>query len=428
MSTKNFIGAFLIILFTHLLHSAAESFEHKKITFPDFIYERDKGNFTFSSTNTTTISQTALQLTPDTAHVKFIDLYYNKSGRIMYHQPFRLFNDIAEEEDHTTSSFNSTFVINMYRRPEWNVSGHGLAFLIAPNTTLPQSSYGQWLGLTNDFSDGKRENHFVAIEFDTVKQEFDPDDNHVGLNINSVKSEKDVSLKDYNITLQDGNSYSVWVQYDGKTKLMQVFMDVEGASKPPKPILRETINLKDYLKPESYFGFSASTGDPQIQLNCVRSWTLEIDVIPKKKDRKWLIIAAGVGIPVVIILLVLCAIIYEKKRRSRTSVEEQLELGKLKWLPGMSREFKYRLLKKATNNFHESMKLGEGGFGIVYKGILHDKDHHSSPTEIAVKKFSRDNIKSKGDFLAELAIIHRLRHKHLVRLVGNYSFFLFFIC
>ena len=90
----------------------------------------------------------------------------------------------------------------------------------------------------------------------------------------------------------------------------------------------------------------------------------------------------------------------------------------LRWLPGMPREFKYKDLKKATNNFHESMMLGQSGFGVVYKGILQDKDHKTS-TEIAVKKFSRDSIQSKDDFLAELTIIHRLRHKHLVRLVGN---------
>jgi serine/threonine protein kinase len=97
----------------------------------------------------------------------------------------------------------------------------------------------------------------------------------------------------------------------------------------------------------------------------------------------------------------------------------------------MPREYKYKDSKKATNNFHESMKLGQGGFGVVYKGILQEKDHNhnNTATEIVVKKFSRDNIQSKDDFLAELTIIHRLRYKHLVRLVGNpplHSIFLFF--
>ncbi|CAN6688341.1 unnamed protein product [Malus baccata var. baccata] len=65
------------------------------------------------------------------------------------------------------------------------------------------------------------------------------------------------------------------------------------------------------------------------------------------------------------------------------------------------------------------MRLGQGGFGIVYRGSLHDKDHANTNTsaETAVKKFSRDNIKGKDDFMAELTIIHRLHHKQLVRLV-----------
>ncbi|KAK9183592.1 hypothetical protein WN943_023936 [Citrus x changshan-huyou] len=401
--------------------AAAASFDHKTISFSSFVYERDHGNFTFAGENTT-IDGGALQLTPDTAHMRFIDHYYNKSGRIMYRHPFRLFSDDDGNRNNTyLVSFNSTFVINLYKSPAWDISGHGLAFVIAPNDSFPpESSYGQWLGLTNAFTDGNKANHFVAIEFDTVKQGFDPDDNHLGLNINSVVSRKNVPLKDnYNITLSDGTSYTVWVQYDGKSKLMQVFMDREGETMPQKPLLKETINLKDYLKPESYFGFSASTGYPHIQLNCVRSWTLDIDVIQtkKEKDRKWLVISAGVGVPLVAVLLVLCAIAYVKKRRSRVA-EPHHNLGKLR-LPGMPREFKYKELKKATNNFHESMRLGEGGFGIVYKGIIHHNDqYHVDNTQIAVKKFSRDSIKSKGDFLAELAIIHRLRHKHLVHLVG----------
>ncbi|KAF6161597.1 hypothetical protein GIB67_009476 [Kingdonia uniflora] len=59
------------------------------------------------------------------------------------------------------------------------------------------------------------------------------------------------------------------------------------------------------------------------------------------------------------------------------------------------------------------MKLGQGEFGIVYKGVLAEENN----MEIAVKKFSRENIQGKDNFLAELTIINRLRHKHLVRLV-----------
>ncbi|KAF2286357.1 hypothetical protein GH714_015366 [Hevea brasiliensis] len=293
-------------------------------------------------------------------------------------------------------------------------------------------SYGQWLGLTNASTDSNPENHIVAIEFDTLKQDdIDVlDGDHIGLNINTIKSEKAVSLDEYNLTLSPpppGANYSVWVDYNGTTKVMQIYMAKEGNSKPQEPILSHIIDLKKYLKKESYFGFAASTGDPQIELNCVLKWDFQIENIPEERDEKsWWKIVVGAGVPAGTITMITaiygCVHCMRKRRSSSSSgsrtgsaeAEEQAEFGKLKWLPGMPREFKYKELKKAANNFHESMKLGEGGFGIVYKGVLHEK----SREEIAVKKFSRDNIKGKDDFLAELTIIHRLRHKNLVRLVG----------
>ncbi|KAJ4769582.1 receptor lectin kinase [Rhynchospora pubera] len=62
------------------------------------------------------------------------------------------------------------------------------------------------------------------------------------------------------------------------------------------------------------------------------------------------------------------------------------------------------------------MKLGQGGFGVVYKGMLVGDNGEDIP--VAVKKFSRASTKGKQDFLQELSIINRLRHRHLVRLVG----------
>ena len=89
----------------------------------------------------------------------------------------------------TQASFNSTFVINIYKK-ENRPAGEGLAFLIAPDLSIPESSFGKWLGLTNANNDGKHTNQIVAKEFDTLKQEDDPGDNHIGLNINSVISKK----------------------------------------------------------------------------------------------------------------------------------------------------------------------------------------------------------------------------------------------
>ncbi|KDP47045.1 hypothetical protein JCGZ_10772 [Jatropha curcas] len=404
-NNQTFIIFFLFILefLTATANFTYESFQIEEINFFKF-----QGN--------STIYNHALQLTPETLNKAFLHTHYNKSGRIMYPEPFKLWSSSS------LASFNASFVINIYRELEWE-AGHGLAFLIAPNHSgLPESSFGQWLGLTNSSTDSNPLNHIVAVEFDTQSDQDGTIGDHIGLNINSVKSKTKVSLDEYNINLSPpppGANYSVWIDYDGLRKVMEVYMITEGNPKPEEAILSEEIDLKQYLKQESYFGFAASTGDPEIELNCVLKWEIQIYGISDEEDDKiGLKIGVGVGVGVGIgISIGIILVIYRSKRRkvkkeeSNNSIEKH-EFGKLKWLPGMPREFKYRELKKATNNFHENMKLGEGGFGIVYRGVL---DHQ---IEVAVKKFSRDNIKGKDDFLAELTIIHRLRHKNLVRLVG----------
>ncbi|KAE8008947.1 hypothetical protein FH972_005405 [Carpinus fangiana] len=361
------------------------------------------------------INSEALQLTTDTTSDH--DAISNRSGRIMYFKPFKLWSSSDDKQ----ASFNSTFVININRLTGWT-AGEGLAFLIAPDISIPAASFGQWLGLTNASTNGSQSNQIVAIEFDTEKQDYDPDDNHIGLNINSVISTKNVSLGPHNITLspEGSTNHKVWVHYNGSSKLMEVYMVRDGEPKPEKPLLSETINLKDHVNQESYFGFAASTGSfPAIELNCVLKWSLEVDVLKEESDSISLKIGLGVGVPAgVILLVVLCGVLYVKKRRRRSDEESNFFDKSLSWLPEMPKEFKYKDIKKATNNFHESMRLGEGGFGIVYKGILNIKDDNTS-TEIAVKQFSRDKIKGKDDFLAELTIIYRLRHRNLVRLIGG---------
>ncbi|EEC82192.1 hypothetical protein OsI_26331 [Oryza sativa Indica Group] len=69
-------------------------------------------------------------------------------------------------------------------------------------------------------------------------------------------------------------------------------------------------------------------------------------------------------------------------------------------------------LRAATGCFAERNKLGEGGFGAVYKGTLPDGD------EIAVKRLSKSSTQGVGELKNELALVAKLQHKNLVRLVG----------
>ncbi|KAF5742200.1 hypothetical protein HS088_TW09G00243 [Tripterygium wilfordii] len=66
----------------------------------------------------------------------------------------------------------------------------------------------------------------------------------------------------------------------------------------------------------------------------------------------------------------------------------------------------------ATDNFSNSNKLGQGGFGAVYKGVLSDGK------EVAVKRLSRTSWQGLEEFKNEVKLIAKLQHRNLVRLLG----------
>ncbi|KAM3706319.1 hypothetical protein ACB098_03G143700 [Castanea mollissima] len=97
----------------------------------------------------------------------------------------------------------------------------------------------------------------------------------------------------------------------------------------------------------------------------------------------------------------------QKKRRGSNDAEKLV-----KTLNDSSLNFKYSTLEKATGSFDDANKLGQGGFGTVYKGVLPDG------REIAVKRLFFNNRHRAGDFYNEVNIISSVEHKNLVRLLG----------
>ncbi|XP_024156021.1 G-type lectin S-receptor-like serine/threonine-protein kinase B120 [Rosa chinensis] len=74
--------------------------------------------------------------------------------------------------------------------------------------------------------------------------------------------------------------------------------------------------------------------------------------------------------------------------------------------------FRLRSILAAINNFYEANKLGEGGFGPVYKGILPENQ------EVAIKRLSKKSGQGYKEFMNELKLIAKLQHTNLVRLLG----------
>ncbi|KAJ6842127.1 receptor-like serine/threonine-protein kinase SD1-8 [Iris pallida] len=74
--------------------------------------------------------------------------------------------------------------------------------------------------------------------------------------------------------------------------------------------------------------------------------------------------------------------------------------------------FDFGTIAASTNHFSEESKLGEGGFGPVYKGKLEDTQ------DIAVKRLARTSVQGREEFKNEMVLIAKLQHRNLVRLLG----------
>ena len=340
------------------------------------------------------IVMNAIQVTPDLSK----DSIENYSGRAFYWKPFRLW---SRSKNLTTANFNTTFVLNI--SPRTTPGGEGLSFILAADATLPQNSEGQWLGIVNASTNGSPEANVVAVEFDTRKSyPEDIDNNHVGLDVNTIYSEPQVSLTNLSVNLSSDSDIKATVQYDGKN------MTVYVAS---KLVFSLPFNLSHYLPEEVFVGFSASTSN-NTELNCIRSWEFygsDIDDGDDDLELLWLWITVSAAV------LVLSGIFfYLYWQRKQALFAEDPYPGLEDQIKGSStapQKFLLKGLRKATGNFNHKNKLGKGGFGTVYKGLLANK-------EVAVKRISKNSSQGKQEFIAEVTTIGSLHHKNLVRLIG----------
>ncbi|XP_052201104.1 G-type lectin S-receptor-like serine/threonine-protein kinase At1g11330 isoform X5 [Diospyros lotus] len=96
------------------------------------------------------------------------------------------------------------------------------------------------------------------------------------------------------------------------------------------------------------------------------------------------------------------------ERSTKIMLDDNVSQVKLEEIP----LFKFEELTIATNNFHVTNMLGQGGFGPVYKGKLLDGQ------KIAVKRLSRSSQQGLKEFMNEVMVISKLQHRNLVRLFG----------
>ncbi|CAO2825025.1 unnamed protein product [Amaranthus hypochondriacus] len=341
------------------------------------------------------------------------------SGHVFYPRPLK-FN--------INSSFSTSFVFAINTDVPGH-SGHGIAFVIASSMNFKHAVPAEYLGLFNISSNGLPTNHVFAVELDTVQNGVfgDIDGNHVGIDVNGLKSVGSASAAYYsdegenrNLVLSDGRPMQIWIDYDGEKMLMNVALAPLKHPKPEKYLLSTRVDLSPALLGSMYVGFSSSTGLTATE-HYISGWSwsqigqaphLDLSKLPpfprirnQRKKLKFLLIVLIVVVVLLLEVIVGVAFAFWTKK-----YKELKEPWEQKYA---SDRFSYRDLYIATKGFTDSELLGSGGFGRVYRGIL-----PSRQIQIAVKKVSHDSSQGIREFVSEVVTMGRLRHRNLVQLLG----------
>ncbi|RZC73036.1 hypothetical protein C5167_048518 [Papaver somniferum] len=121
----------------------------------------------------------------------------------------------------------------------------------------------------------------------------------------------------------------------------------------------------------------------------------------------------AVAVPVVVgVLLILVVCFYFSRRKRRVTNKFDIPASTDPIENQDSLQFDLVTIRNATDEFSDANKLGEGGFGVVYKGRLQNGQ------EIAVKRLSVNSGQGLQEFKNEVVLLNKLQHRNLVRLLG----------
>lgn len=348
------------------------------------------------------------------------------SGRAVFRRPVPLYHPRSRR----LADFSTRFSF-LVRSADPLHFGDGLAFFLSPfPSLLPNHSSGGFLGLFDAAAAAAADpaGQLVAVEFDTYENEWDPSADHVGVDVNSIRSAATLT---WGSSMKDGRVANAWIAYDGAAQNLTVFLTYDDSpSFDGRPCsLSFAVDLRQHLPDRVAVGFSAATGGA-VELHQILHWEFTSTLDPDNTliDIE-IAIAIAAGFAVLISILGLILFLLRRRRRNarnarrRKEAEEEEEeeddsmaydelAGEFEIGSG-PRRFRYAELAAATDNFAEERKLGEGGFGAVYRGFL-----RSSKQEVAVKRVAKGSSQGRKEYVAEVRIISRLQHRNLVRLVG----------
>lgn len=412
-TSMKLILSILPILIVGFIPELSTGNDHRQFAYTGFT----NSNLTLDGAARIT-STGVIELTNDTARIK---------GHAVYPSPLRF----RLSPDGMVQSFSTSFVFGILSS-FGDIRGHGFAFFIGPSNDFTKAFPIQFLGLFNSINNGSSVNQIFAIELDTIQNtEFgDIDNNHVGIDINSLNSLRSNTAGFYNngkngmftnLPLIGSGPIQTWVEYDGNTTQISVTLAPLGMEKPMRPLLSLTFNLSTVLKEESYIGFSSSTGLTTGH-HCVLGWSfgmnspapiIDSTKVPKlpylgqRSPSKLLEIILPIASAVLVLAIGTIAVILVRRHLRYKEVHEDWEV---EYGP---HRFAYKDLYRATKGFSSKNLIGIGGFGRVYKGVL-----PTSKSEVAVKRVSYSSKQGIKQFVAEVVSMGHLQHNNVVKLFG----------
>lgn len=221
--------------------------------------------------------------------IRLTNKTHNIIGHAFYDKPITMFDKNSSSYPNA-SSFSTHFVFAIVSSSSGN-GGFGLAFTLSPSPRFPGADSGHFLGIVNSTNDNSSSNHIFDVEFDTVngfKENSNTARNHVGININSVYSVASEPAAYFvagthkeEINLESGDLIQAWIDYDGKTQIVNVTIAPIDKTKPDKPLLSYHVNLSSILQETMYAGFSASTGK-EVSSHYIIAWSFAVDGMPSQ--------------------------------------------------------------------------------------------------------------------------------------------------
>ncbi|KAE8798507.1 Lectin-domain containing receptor kinase A4.3 [Hordeum vulgare] len=376
-------------------------------------------SFTYNFTAVSDSAPSGISFQGDAFFNKFIRLTRDErvgpltssAGRAFFSRPIPLFDPVSRRP----ASFASAFSFSISAPEPSAASGDGLAFFLSPfPSVLPNRSAGGLLGLFNSSArNGGRS--LVAVEFDTYRNDWDPSDDHVGIDLGGIAS---VATADWPTSMKDGRTAHARVAYDAEAKNLTVALSY-GDAPPTDVLLWYAVDLREHLPDSVAVGFSAATGEAA-ELHKVLYWDFTSSVDSKEQT---VVLWVVLGLCGFLVVLVGAGVVWFVKEWRKTGecvpyvdIDDAMGYDELTdefIVQSGPRRFRYAELVAATNNFSEQRKLGQGGFGAVYRGFLKELRQ-----EVAIKRVSKGSTQGRKEYAAEVRIISQLRHRHLVRLVG----------